>query len=152
MWCRDPEERVFYKGRWYEGLYLHAGERPEDIKQLEAFNAEIKRLVEWRDAKGRRAFTIPVAHVSDDAEVTTLDRISMGEWLNGRGFNSPRLRWLVNYACRDDYGLTLEQTSAWAGLFYFASRVSKPGDESQPLMTWPEGNGRFIFMTKRKRK
>jgi NADPH-dependent 2,4-dienoyl-CoA reductase/sulfur reductase-like enzyme len=24
--CRDPEERVFYKGRWYEGLYLHAGE------------------------------------------------------------------------------------------------------------------------------
>src|SRR5262249_30342674 len=22
--CRDPEERVFYRGRWYEGLYLHA--------------------------------------------------------------------------------------------------------------------------------
>src|SRR5436190_6320471 len=23
--CRDPEERVFYRGRWYEGLYLAAG-------------------------------------------------------------------------------------------------------------------------------
>ena len=21
---REPEERVFYKGRWYDGLYLHA--------------------------------------------------------------------------------------------------------------------------------
>lgn len=142
--CRDPEERVFYKGRWYEGLYLHAGERPEDVRQLEAFNAEVRRWIEWRDAKGRRAFTIPVAAGSDDALVTALDRVSMGEWMNQRGFNSTRLRWLVDYACRDDYGLTLEQTSAWAGLFYFASRVSKPGDESQPLMTWPEGNGRLI--------
>src|SRR6185369_10444851 len=23
--CRDPEERVFFRGRWYEGLYLQAG-------------------------------------------------------------------------------------------------------------------------------
>src|SRR5688572_22372321 len=23
--CREPEERVFYKGRWYEGLYLNVG-------------------------------------------------------------------------------------------------------------------------------
>ncbi len=142
--CRDPEERVFYKGRWYEGLYLHAGERPEDVRQFEAFNQEIKRWVEWRDSKGRRAFTIPVAHSSDDAEATVLDRVSMAEWMNARGFNSARLRWWVDYACRDDYGLTLEQTSAWAGLFYFASRVQKPGDESQPLMTWPEGNGRLV--------
>ena len=27
--CREPEERVFYKGRWYEGLYLHVGENEE---------------------------------------------------------------------------------------------------------------------------
>ena len=23
--CRDPQERLFYQGRWYEGLYLSAG-------------------------------------------------------------------------------------------------------------------------------
>jgi hypothetical protein len=40
--------------------------------------------------------------------------------------------------------MTLEQTSAWAGLFYSASRVRKPGDEAQPLITWPEGNGRIV--------
>ncbi len=38
--CRDPEERVFYKGRWYEGLYLHAGETEDDKQQLQKFNAE----------------------------------------------------------------------------------------------------------------
>jgi hypothetical protein len=78
---------------------------------------------------------------SDDADVAALDKMSMAEWLDRQGFTSPRLRWYVDYACRDDYGATLEQTSAWAGLFYFCSRVRKPGDEPQALITWPEGNG-----------
>jgi Flavin containing amine oxidoreductase len=142
--CRDPEERVFYKDRWYEGLYLHAGETDEDRAQLAKFNEEVAHWVSWRDARGRRAFTIPVAACSDDPEATALDRISMGEWMNHLEFTSPRLRWSVNYACRDDYGMTLDQTSAWAGLFYFCSRVLKPNIESQPLITWPEGNGRLV--------
>lgn len=143
--CRDPEERIFYKGRWYEGLYLHAGASAEDEQQLTKFNSEINRWVSWRDAKGRRAFTVPVSACSDDAEVTALDRVSMGEWMHQRGLVNPRLRWWVNYACRDDYGMTVDQTSAWAGLFYFCARVLKPGVESQSLITWPEGNGRFVF-------
>ncbi len=142
--CRDPEERVFYKGRWYEGLYLHAGESEEDKKQLNDFLTETKLWIDWRDAKGRRAFTVPVADCSDDSEVTQLDKISMGEWMRSKGFTSKRLVWLVDYSCRDDYGLTVEQTSAWAGLFYFCSRVMKAGEESQSLITFPEGNGRFI--------
>lgn len=142
--CRDPEERIFYKGRWYEGLYLYAGATEDDKQQFDKFNAEVNQWVLWRDTKGRRAFTLPVSACSDDAEVTALDRISMGAWMNQRGLVSPRLRWWVNYACRDDYGMTLEQTSAWAGLFYFCARVLKPGVESQSLITWPEGNGRLV--------
>ncbi|MCA1633164.1 MAG: FAD-dependent oxidoreductase [Acidobacteria bacterium] len=142
--CRDPEERVFYRGRWYEGLYLHAGESPEDVAQLESFNAEVDRWAAWRDARGRRAFSIPVRTCSDDAEVTALDRLTMAEWMRERGFTSTRLRWLVDYACRDDYGLTAAQTSAWAGLFYFASRMKAPGADAQSLITWPEGNGRLV--------
>lgn len=142
--CRDPEERVFYKGRWYEGLYLHAGESEEDKRQFDRFNSEIGRWVSWHDSRGRRAFTVPVSACSDDTEVTSLDRISMGDWMRQFGFNSPRLRWWVDYACRDDYGMTLDQTSAWAGLFYFCSRVPKPNTESQPLITWSEGNGRLV--------
>jgi hypothetical protein len=141
--CRDPQERIFYRGRWYEGLYLSAGATERDLGQLRAFEAEIAKWVGWRDAGGRRAFTIPTGACSDDAEVTQLDRISMREWLDQRGLDSPRLRWLVEYACRDDYGSLLDDTSAWAGIFYFAARVPLPGEESLPLITWPEGNGRI---------
>ncbi len=142
--CRDPEERIFYKGRWYEGLYLHVGESEDDKQQYQKFNAELDQWISWRDGRGRRAFTLPVSACSDDAEVTTLDRISIADWMNQRGLTSPRLRWWVDYACRDDYGMTLEQTSAWAGLFYFCSRVAAPKVESQSLITWPEGNGRLV--------
>jgi glycine/D-amino acid oxidase-like deaminating enzyme len=84
--CRDPEERIFYKGRWYEGLYLHAGASPADLAQLERFNAEINNWVGWRDGRGRRAFTIPVASCSDDEEATRLDRIwTASLWANGCG-------------------------------------------------------------------
>lgn len=142
--CRDPQERIYYKGRWYEGLYLHAGESQADQEQFRDFHKEVDRWVAWRDAKGRRAFAIPMAAGSDDAEVTALDKLSVADWLDQHGFTSPRLRWLVNYACRDDYGSSIEHTSAWAGLFYFASRKRKPGSEAQPLVTWPEGNGRIV--------
>ncbi|MCI0456047.1 MAG: FAD-dependent oxidoreductase [Gemmataceae bacterium] len=142
--CRDPQERIFYKGRWYEGLYLHAGATPEDEAQLRAFHVEVDRWVAWRDARGRRAFALPMAAGTDDAEVTALDRTTVADWLDRHGWTSPRLRWLLNYACRDDYGTTIEDTSAWAGLFYFASRIRHPGAEAQPLMTWPEGNGRVV--------
>ena len=142
--CREPEERVFYKGRWYEGLYLHAGANEDDKRQLAEFQKHIDRWVNWRDAGGRRAFVVPVAQCSNDAEVTALDRITFSQWLQQNGFTSDRLKWYCDYACRDDYGLKLEQTSAWAGLFYFCSRVKKSGDESQQFITFPEGNGRFV--------
>jgi glycine/D-amino acid oxidase-like deaminating enzyme len=136
--CRDPEERLFYRGRWYEGLYLEAGASHEDLRQLRAFEAEIARWAAWRDAKGRRAFALPIARGSDDAEVTALDRLSVSAWMDARGWTSPRLRWLVDYACRDDYGSRLNDTSAWAAIFYFAAR------EQRPTVTWPDGNGRIV--------
>lgn len=142
--CREPEERVFYKGRWYHGLYLHVGESEADKREYEEFYRQVDFWVNWRDASGKRAFVLPVAECSGDAEVLALDKISFGEWLRQKGFSSERLFWYCDYACRDDYGLKLEQTSAWAGLFYFCSRVRKSGDESQPFITFAEGNGRFV--------
>jgi glycine/D-amino acid oxidase-like deaminating enzyme len=142
--CRQPEERIFYKGRWYEGLYLRAGASDEDLRQLAAFQKEIDFWVAWRDGKNRRAFTIPVAACSDDAFATALDKISFADWLRQKGFTSPRLVWWCDYACRDDYGLRLEATSAWAGLFYFCSRVPEVGKESAAFITFSEGNGRFV--------
>jgi protoporphyrinogen oxidase len=142
--CREPEERVFYKGRWYEGLYLNVGASDDDKNQLKAFQKEVDFWVNWRDAKGNRAFTLPVANCSNDAEVLALDKISFGDWLRNKGFTSERLFWYCDYATRDDYGLKLGDASAWVGLFYFCSRVRKSGEESQPFITFPEGNGKFV--------
>ncbi|MDA1013893.1 MAG: FAD-dependent oxidoreductase [Planctomycetota bacterium] len=142
--CRDPEERVFANGQWHEGLYLMDGADDDDLAQLKAFEREIDRWADWRDAAGRRAFALPMAMGSDDEEVTKLDLITMSEWLQRQHFTSERLKWVVDYACRDDYGGTAEQISAWAGLFYFAARRRKSGAESQPLIAWPEGNGRIV--------
>ncbi|MCY2962558.1 MAG: FAD-dependent oxidoreductase [Planctomycetota bacterium] len=142
--CRDPQERVFFNGAWHEDLWFAEGLTAEDLRQFALFQAEVDRWTEWRDGAGRRAFAIPVDRGSDDADMVALDRQTMGDWLSERGITSSRVRWLVDYACRDDYGLTVDQTSAWAGLFYFASRVSAPGAHAQPLLTWPEGNGRLV--------
>ncbi len=142
--CREPEERVFYRGRWYAGLYLRAGATPEDLRQLAQFQRHIDHWAVWRDAQGRRAFTIPSSHGSTAPEVTALDRRSFAAWLDEQKLTSPRLRWLCDYACRDDYGLLAATTSAWAGLFYFASRQLAAGVEPQPVITWPEGNAALI--------
>ncbi|HEY5945694.1 MAG TPA: FAD-dependent oxidoreductase, partial [Kofleriaceae bacterium] len=142
--CREPEERVWYLGRWWEGLYLEAGASADDRKQLAAFTAEIDRWSAWRDGQGRRAFTIPRSLGSDDAEARALDSISFAAWLDERKLTSPRLRWLCDYACRDDYALTAAQTSAWAGIFYFAARQAGPGAEAQSVVTWPDGNGALV--------
>jgi protoporphyrinogen oxidase len=141
---RQPAERVFYAGRWYEGLLPWAAASAADREQFDRFQREVNRWVRWRDGRGRRAFTLPLRRCSDDAEVTGLDRISAARWLDERGLNSALLRWYVEYGCRDDYGLGLESTSAWAMLFYFAARVPTVGAESAPFLTWPEGNGRLV--------
>ncbi len=142
--CREPEERVFYKGRWYEGLYLNVGASEADKIEFAEFQKQIDFWVNWRDAQGRRAFVVPVANCSTDAEAVALDKISFAEWLRQKNFKSERLFHFCDYATRDDYGLKLEQTSAWAGLFYFCSRIRKSGAESQAFITFPEGNGRFV--------
>ena len=86
-----------------------------------------------------RAFALPVAAGTTDPEITALDRISMREYFDRAGWSSPRLRWYVDYCCRDDYGCTLDTTSAWAGWHYFCSR---PADVE--YLTWPEGTGRIV--------
>ena len=73
-----------------------------------------------------------------------LDRISAAQWLDREGFDAPRLRWLVDYACRDDYGLRASETSAWAMVFYWASRTPPGDSETVDVLTWPEGNGALV--------
>lgn len=141
---RSPDERIFHAGQWWEGLYLHAGESAEDVRQYRTFFKEVDAWVAFRDAKGRPAFTLPRSRGSDAPEVRALDRLSFSQWLDARGLIGERLRWMLDYAVRDDFGARLDTCSAWAGLFYFAARKQGPGEESRPLLTWPEGNGFLV--------
>lgn len=142
--CRDPQERVFHAGQWYEGLFPRVGASADDLRQFAAFREEMHRLSGLRDPAGRRYFSIPIAHGTQTNRFRGLDEISMARWLRDRGWTSQRLHWYVDYACRDDYGLRADQTSAWAGVFYFVSRIPEPGSDSHPFVTWPEGNGRIV--------
>ena len=142
--CRDPQERLFFRGEWYEGLFPRAGAAAAELAQLESLESEMRRWAEWHDARGRRGFAIPRARGSDDASIRALDRVSMEDWLAQKGWTSPRLRWFVEYGCRDDFGATLSQTSAWAGVHYYAARLESGASPAAEFLTWPEGNGRLV--------
>ncbi len=143
MLIRQPDERLYYKGLWYEGLYLRAGASQDDLAELARFEAQIEQLSAARDGKGRKAFAVPTMLSSDDAEWMALDRISMADWLEQHGYRSRRLRWVVDYGCRDDFGAPAALVSAWAGLWYFCARRDG-ARENAGYLSWPEGNGRLV--------
>lgn len=136
--CHSPQERLFVGNRWQPGLSLRDVAEPEDAEEVAAFEAQMLYFQGYRDGSGRRAFALPMELSSRDPELLALDDISMAEDLDRRGWRSPRLRWYLDYCCRDDYGCSLAQASAWAGWHYFCSR---PADAE--VLTWPEGNGRL---------
>jgi glycine/D-amino acid oxidase-like deaminating enzyme len=142
--CHALEERVYVLGRWEEGIYPRAGASSEDLAQLKRFE---DHLLEWqnrRDRKGRKAFAVPLALSSQDPEILALDRISMAQYLRDHGWTSRRLHWYVDYGCRDDYGTSLANTSAWAGLHYFACRDGGGFEPKDTQFVWPEGNHRLV--------
>lgn len=127
--CHSPQERLFLHGRWQEGVEPDIGLTAEDQRQFSAFS---ERIAEFR-ASGQ--FRIPMATAAPAD--SPLDKLSFRKWLEDNGFRSPYLHWLADYSTRDDFGASSADTSAWAGIHYFAARDH---EEKGPL-TWPEGNG-----------
>ncbi len=125
-----PRERLFRWGRWHEGFEGALMDTTADRDEFRRFGEEMDRM------RATGAFTIPSAL---GARPSPLDGGSMARWMDERGFRSAGLRWYVDYGCRDDYGASMADTSAWAGIHYFASRA--PADEARGTLTWPEGLG-----------
>lgn len=139
--CADPEERLYLHGRWQEGLLPQVGASPEDRRQYEDFFERMTRYRLARGKDGRRAFCIPVEISSRDPKYAELDKISMAEFMDRNGWKSPYLRWYVDYCCRDDYGTTLNEVSAWAGIHYFSAHRGRGANaQENAVLTWPEGN------------
>ncbi|MDE1151655.1 MAG: FAD-dependent oxidoreductase [Micavibrio sp.] len=140
--CSDPEERLYIRGRWQEGLVPVIGASDDDKAQYDRFFKWMDACKNKRGADGRKIFAIPVDESSQDAEWLKFDAMTMADWMAGEGYTSPYLRWYVDYSCRDDYGTRADETSAWAGMHYFTARTGIAANgTNQDVVTWPEGNG-----------
>lgn len=143
--CHDPQERLLLHGRWQEGLIPNEGVEPHDKEQIARFLTHIDRLRKAVGTDGKPAFAIPLDRSSADPAYRQFDQLSFAAYLDQQGFTSAYLRWYVAYACKDDYGSLPEQTSAWAGLHYFAARRGKAANaDDSAVLTWPEGNGFLV--------
>ena len=130
--CFSPQERLFMHGEWHPGI------EPEfalDRKGRDDFARFDALMAQHRDSG---EFTIPME--LGVRRSSPLDRHTMADWMREHELTSPALQWYVDYACRDDYGALARDTSAWAGVHYFAAR---PHEDTGPL-TWPQGNGWIV--------
>ncbi len=143
--CHDPQERLLKDGSFHEGLIPKRGLQESDKLELARF---FHLMHEFRAAVGaddKHAFSIPIELSSRDAQFRELDNLSMAQWLEIRDFRSRPLLWYVNYCCRDDYGASTANVSAWAGIHYFAGRRGTASNaEHNSVVTWPEGNNFIV--------
>jgi monoamine oxidase len=140
--CHSPQERLFFEGAWVEGLLPPAEPGSSTLAQYRRFATEVSRLQPI-------GFAIPSQRAPWTAAHAALDTMTFAAWLDRQGLDDARLRWYLDYCCRDDYGAGPTAVSAWAGLHYFASRhgFHAPGDaaaEREPVFTWPEGNAWLV--------
>lgn len=143
--CATPQERVFRDGLWHEGLLPRRGVPAAERDQQRRFQEHMEFLKQARGSDGRWVFALPMAASSQDAAWLALDGISFRQWLTDNGYTAPTVHWLANYACRDDYGTAYDQTSAWAGLHYFACRRGEAANAAtDAVLTAPEGNGWLV--------
>ncbi len=134
----SPQERLFFNGRWQEGLLPVQGVPAATLAQYRVFAERVAQ------AQKRARFTLPLRG-APVASHRALDAVTFASWLDRERLDDDYLRWYLDYCCRDDYGAGIATVSAWAGLHYFASRhgFDAPGEsgERDALLTWPEGNG-----------
>jgi len=145
MLCHEPQERLWKDGSFHDGLVPKRGLQKDENEEIARF---FKTVIDFRNATGSDgmlAFAIPLDLSSQDAKFLALDKISMEQWLDDNRFRTKPLRWYVNYCCRDDYGSTLKNVSAWAGIHYFAGRRGLAANsEPNSVITWPQGNGFLV--------
>ncbi len=139
--AHSPQERLFIDEAWHEGLLPPAAPGSATLRQYRAFARAVAQAQ-------RLGFAVPTHRAPWTPAHAALDGERFSDWLARQGLDDERLRWTLDYACRDDYGAGLDTVSAWAGLHYFASRhgFQAPGDEAaeaaehDAVFTWPEGN------------
>lgn len=138
------QERLFYKNVWQNDIVPQKG---IDIKTQKEFDRFFKTMDDFRwkkDAHGKYWFAIPVHDSSIENDAIKLEKVIFKDWLKEHDYTSEELLWLLDYSCRDDYGLGIDFVSAWAGIHYFAGRKNNWSQKyKDQVFTWAEGNARL---------
>ncbi len=136
--CHSPQERLFFEGAWHEGLLPPAAAASPTAAQYRRFAGLVAQ------AQREVGFEVPSLRVPFGPGHAALDAVTFTQWLEAHDLRDERLRWYLDYCCRDDYGAPAHNVSAWAGLHYFASRhgFAAEADDAprEPVLTWPQGN------------
>lgn len=139
-----PDERLFYKNNWQEGVVPKAGNTTEEDQELVRFFKLMDDFRTKKDEQGKYWFMIPLAESSENENVKKLDSITMKRWFEENQFTSKPLFNYIDYCCKDDFGLGIHYVSAYAGIHYFAGRKQNASaDKQDTVLTWPEGNSRL---------
>lgn len=138
------QERLFYKNIWQNDLVPQSGLSQAVKNEINRFFSMMDNYRTKKDAEGKYWFAIPLEDSSKEPDPMKLETIYFRDYLENEGFKSEELLWLLDYSCRDDYGLGIDYVSAWAGIHYFAGRKNNwsKGYKEQ-VFTWPEGNARL---------
>jgi monoamine oxidase len=142
--CHSPQERLFFEGAWHDGVLPPAEPGSATLAQYRRFAALVQ------GAQRELGFALPSRRAPWTPAHAALDATTFAHWLESQGLTDARLRWYLDYGCRDDFGADAAVVSAWAGLHYFASRhgFHAPGDgddaEHDAVLTWPEGNAWLV--------
>ncbi len=139
------QERLFYKNAWQNDIVPQKGISFETQKEFERFFKSMDDFRAGKDSQGKYWFAIPVEDSSaENQDIVQLEKISFKDFLSKEGYRSEELLWLLDYSCRDDYGLGIDYVSAWAGIHYFAGRKNNWSKKyKDQVFTWPEGNARL---------
>lgn len=138
------QERLFYKNAWQNDIVPQKGISAEVQKEFDRFFKMMDDFRQKKDIQGNYWFAIPVHDSSREDEVLNLEKIVFNDWLHQNNFKSEELLWVLDYSCRDDYGLGIDYVSAWAGIHYFAGRKNNWSKKyKDQVFTWPEGNARL---------
>ncbi len=144
--CHAPDERLWYRGTFQEGLVPSYGLSKEISKEIQRFFEQMDTFKNLKGSDGKYVFNIPLIDSSNDVEIPLkYDTITFETFLNQEGYHSEELRWFLDYCCRDDFGAGYDKVSAWAGINYFAGRKANPANTiPSNVLTWPEGNGKLV--------
>ena len=135
---RGNQDRSFHRGQWEDGIGQFFN---NPSYKLRKFNQLMDFLSEFRGDDQKRWFSLPTNTSSQDAQAMALFELSFEDYLKQVDLLDEEVRYVTDYACRDDYGVSISKVSAWAGLHYFCCR---PRSYEQFTISTQSGNGHLV--------